>query len=532
MYRARIGLFNNCSPKKKRHPFSPYTRRCFSSLDARMQSFGFVFELFLYILLIFMSSSLIIFIYCKRHIFLNGDDGMQIVAPPTSGCTFWGLSFLSTVHIKIAYVLLIMRIILRFFNGFHSRSFKRYYVGKRPSKCKATVLQLLLIIAIINFLMIAIINPSLLNPGPDNLKVCYQNVRGLIPWSNFKQTQPNLDQAKIYELNTYLTTERPDILLLSETWLKKSIKDAEIISNSLNYNVYRSDRSQLTHPSDPNNPTKYRKYGGGVLIAVRSDIDATVKRISVRRGAEVVAVELSINEVKYVFCVVYRVGTLGSENHKSITETIKPFFTGRKVKKIFILGDFNLSNVTWPLNETMETNWSPIENDFINLFNNFGLHQCISNSTHIKGRTLDLLLTNCPTIVDATVDKNSLICNSDHFPIRFNVKVNIRHKRPPKRNIFNFKRANWDALSRDLGGVNWDALIGSTEPEIAWQILKSKIFVYAKNHIPTMTVDNNFQPPWFDSDVHHANLKKKRAHAKRNKSELNALKFSQARKNF
>ena len=175
---------------------------------------------------------------------------------------------------------------------------------------------------------------------------------------------------------------------------------------------------------------------------------------------------------------------------------------------------------------------SSIENDFINSFNNFGLYQCISNSTHIKGRTLDLLLTNCPTTVDATVDRNTSICNSDHFPIRFNVKVNMRHKRPPKRKIFNFKRANWDALNRDLGGVNWDALVGSTEPEIAWRIIKSKIFIFAKKHIPTMTVDNSFQPPWFDSEVHHAYLKKERAHANRNKSDLNALKFSKARKIF
>ena len=334
MYRARIGLFNNCSPKKKRHPFSPcnYNGGSISGLDTQIQRFGFVFELLLYILLIFISSSLVIFSYCKRHIFLDGDGGMRI-SPPNNGRTIWGLSFLSTIHIKIAYVFLIMRIILRFLNGFHSKPFKRCYMGKEPSKFKATVLQLLLIIAIINFLMVAIVNPSLLNPGPDHLKVCYQNVRGLIPCSNLKQTQPNLDQTKIYELNTYLTTERPDILLLSETWLKKSVKDAEIISNNLNYNVYRSDRSQLTHPSDPNNPAKYRKYGGGVLIAARSDIDATIKRISVRRGAEVVAVEISINEVKYIFCVVYRVGTLGSENHKSIVETIKPFLQAEKPRK-------------------------------------------------------------------------------------------------------------------------------------------------------------------------------------------------------
>ena len=185
-----------------------------------------------------------------------------------------------------------------------------------------------------------------------------------------------------------------------------------------NYNIYRSDRSQLTHPSDPDNPSKFRKFGGGVLIATRSDIDATIKRISMRRGAEIVAVELSIKDVKYIFCVVYRVGTLGIKNHKSIVESIQPFFTGRKAKKIFILGDFNLSNVTWPHDENMQDNVSLIEKSFVESFSNYGLQQCITDPTHMKGRILDLLLTNCPGIVASiNVDKNASICKSDHFPI-------------------------------------------------------------------------------------------------------------------
>ncbi len=299
----------------------------------------------LFFVLAVLSIIILVFSYSIEHLLCSYGRGW--VSPiPACGRAIWGLSLISTGHIKIAYLLLIMRLILRYLNiyRFDSSSFKRCYMGKKPSKFK-TILQLLLSTALLNFLMIAIVNPSMLNPGPDHLKVCYQNVRGLIPFSNLKQSQPNLDQTKIYELNTYLATIKPDVMLLSETWLRKSIKDSEIISTS-NYNVYRSDRSQLTHPSDPNNPSKYRTYGGGVLIAARSDIDATIKRISVRRGAEIVAVEISINEVKYIFCVVYRVGTLGSENHKNIVDSIKPFFTGRKAKKVFILRDFNLNKVT------------------------------------------------------------------------------------------------------------------------------------------------------------------------------------------
>ncbi|KAL5260802.1 hypothetical protein ACHWQZ_G006737, partial [Mnemiopsis leidyi] len=160
------------------------------------------------------------------------------------------------------------------------------------------------------------------NEGPNSLSVSFQNVQGLIPFSQLGKSQPKLDQTKIFELNAYLNTKKPDILVLNETWLNKSVKDGEVIGNH-EYDVYRNDRSEVTHPADPSNPKKFRKFGGGVLIAVRSSIDASLKRLCMRRGAEILAVELTVGINKYVFCTVYRVGNLGETNHQSIVDSIK-----------------------------------------------------------------------------------------------------------------------------------------------------------------------------------------------------------------
>ena len=264
-------------------------------------------------------------------------------------------------------------------------------------------------ILLFNFLLIGICNPSLLNPGPNSLKVSYQNVRGLVPFSHLSNANPKLDQTKIFELNAHLHTNKPDILILNETWLKKSIKDHEIIENP-DYDIYRNDRSQITHPIDPNNPNKFRKTGGGVLIAVRSSIDATFKRLSMRKGAEMLAVELTAGTNKFVFCTVYRVGTLSEENHASIVNSIKSFYTGRNHKKVFIVGDFNLGSVSWPLTDNMSAT-DRIDKLFIDSFNEFGLTQCVNVPTHIKGKTLDILLTNCTSIVsDVEVDPRDAIC--------------------------------------------------------------------------------------------------------------------------
>jgi hypothetical protein len=135
-------------------------------------------------------------------------------------------------------------------------------------------------------------------------------VQGFIPFSQLNAGHPKLDHTKIYELNAHFEETNPDIVLLTETWLEKSVLDHEVI-NSPNYKIYRSDRTQVTHPADPNNPRKFRKNGGGVLIAVTADIQAEIKRLSIGKGAEMAAVEILTGENKFIFCVVYRVGTLG-----------------------------------------------------------------------------------------------------------------------------------------------------------------------------------------------------------------------------
>ena len=86
-----------------------------------------------------------------------------------------------------------------------------------------------------------------------NFSIYYQNVQGLIPFSNLSFEHPNLDVGKILELHSYVYKSKPDIIVLNETWLKPSISNNEILPPEL-YNVYRCDRSASIHPPDINNP--------------------------------------------------------------------------------------------------------------------------------------------------------------------------------------------------------------------------------------------------------------------------------------
>ena len=181
-----------------------------------------------------------------------------------------------------------------------------------------------------------------------------------------------------------------------------------------------------------------------------------------------ISIELNFGK-KSIVCVTacYRVGTLGDANHKEIDNHLRKIAQQKKFNKHVIVGDFNLSKVAWPVVEYSTI--SSIERSFVESFSEFGLSQCVLLPSHEKGKTLDLLLTNYPGLINnLNVLKHNSICKSDHFPITFDLKINIKLKKSIKRKIYNFKRANWDALNHELRHVEWDAMLDGVETELGW----------------------------------------------------------------
>jgi hypothetical protein len=71
---------------------------------------------------------------------------------------------------------------------------------------------------------------SLINPGPKSrISVVYQNVQGLIPFSELHSETPMLHESQMSEFQAVAYMKKPDILILNETWLKGTIHDNEIL---------------------------------------------------------------------------------------------------------------------------------------------------------------------------------------------------------------------------------------------------------------------------------------------------------------
>ena len=351
--------------------------------------------------------------------------------------------------------------------------------------------------------------PAIKNPGPNTkkeLSVYYQNVQSLIPFGYLGNEHPVFNDVKIFELHHYVETHSPDIVILNETWLKESILDSEIFPQDM-YRIFRHDRCTETHPIDLSNPKKFRKNGGGVLIAVSNQLSIQSNVIPLKHEAEMLAIEIILkNKTKIIIATCYRVGTLGTRNADEILKALRMLSRKKSVKKFIMVGDFNLPQINW----VSGTGTSTLDNIFLNGFAESGMVQCIQESTHKKGSTLDILLSRSSEhIKNLNIVSDKSYLNSDHYLITFDIMIKCKRRTLEKRSVYNYSRADWPNMLLKLSDVNWEMVLDKLEPDIAWETFKKLLFSIIDKHVPKIKVKKEFRSPWFDSECLQ-NLKKKK----------------------
>lgn len=199
-------------------------------------------------------------------------------------------------------------------------------------------------------------------------------------------------ESAVSQLEQVLLNKKIDVLFLNETFLKSHHK-FKIGS----FKVYREDRS--TH-------------GGGVLIAIRNNIEHRVLPKCKTYKIENISIEIIINRRPVIF-----------------TSAYSPVYTGNFKKDIhlltnlgkefFIFGDFNARHSHWncvPNNTAGNELYShSLQSNYYiyhtNSFTRFG-----QNLNPIQPSTVDILLTNS-NIPFSSLESHPNLLNSDHVPI-------------------------------------------------------------------------------------------------------------------
>jgi len=179
-------------------------------------------------------------------------------------------------------------------------------------------------------------------------------------------------------------------MAVTETWLQD--KTCDVAINNYNFFHY---------------PRKNNKRGGGVGFYVKSDI--TCNKIDVNNmsnlDVENIWVEITTNiHTKLLLGCFYRPPNLGIECSNSIMKNIL-LNMHLKSKNVIIVGDFNINVQS-----------SKISNATLEIFEQFGFCQCISEPTRISGSsnsTIDLIFSKVPA---KTYDCGVIPINiSDHY---------------------------------------------------------------------------------------------------------------------
>ena len=95
---------------------------------------------------------------------------------------------------------------------------------------------------------------------------------------------------KFLDLRALVATENPDLVAITESWLKTSSRDFEGEFEIPGYQLFHKDRNN--------------KEGGGVLLYVKNSINAV--DCSIASEYEILGVDLRIGSAKYTALLVCR----------------------------------------------------------------------------------------------------------------------------------------------------------------------------------------------------------------------------------
>ena len=213
------------------------------------------------------------------------------------------------------------------------------------------------------------------------------------------------------------------------------------------------------------------------------------------------------------------------DNGDTIEELGKSFANlGNKINShnIILTGDFNLPNINWNNNSISSKNGysAKVAEQLINLAEEYGLTQHVTQPTRKQGASeniLDLVFTNNPDIVEKVTVVDGI---ADHSSVIVDLKIAPFRKRPVKRKIFLYNKADTDGITQaleDFSNEYFKINKGMTVHD-KWDCIKTTILQTMASYVPHKFTSSRFNLPWFDRTLRRAVRRKQRLYNKAIKS--------------
>ena len=311
------------------------------------------------------------------------------------------------------------------------------------------------------------------------LRVTYWNARSV--------------KNKTFSLNDYLSDDKPDLLLLTETWLSKEEK-----MNKSVLGLLLPEDFNIQHIPRPDG-----REGGGVSIVFQENIPVQYKFDNYNlnfKQFENISRLICFKSSSVFVCVVYR--PQPTRQNKLSIRCFWPEWTKflskliSKYPNFVIFGDLNFHLDSKENSQTKKFN---------NILAEFGLKQLITDSTHVKGHILDVVIvpdesnaiTNFSVFDPCFSNDYGHPCN-DHYAIKVDL-IAEKMKPKPKTIVYrNWKKVNLNSFQQQLHSrLLVSALNNSiTDMNLLIDCYQNSLNKLSYIHAPekTITVKNTLNP--------------------------------------
>lgn len=325
----------------------------------------------------------------------------------------------------------------------------------------------------------------------NGLHLCLLNINGI--------------RNKVDELNLLLEGVNMDVICLTESKINQEVQNSSIAING--FHCYRNDRP--------------RNKGGGVCVYIKRSISGKVISCVNEPNFEVLFLELNINSVNILLCVVYRPPKAKniSDLHDLLLNHMSSY------NDIILCGDFNYD---------LLKNNSKIIN-YRNMLDSLSLEVVnTSEPTHFPALFSPSLLDHVITNNNKINFLNQLSVGfTNHDFIYFSYDVpNPETFGIDTLNYRDFNYINYYEMFNYADSLPWHYIYNNCDPEAQLSVFNELVRDIFENFVPVKTrIFNNSRPRWLTNTIlFHIELRNFAYHFwKRNKCLINRDAFKRQR---
>ncbi|XP_055589271.1 uncharacterized protein LOC129741554 [Uranotaenia lowii] len=257
-----------------------------------------------------------------------------------------------------------------------------------------------------------------------------------------------------------------------------------------------------------------KSSGGGVLIAVKSNLSAQLIDDNSWCDLELVWTRIDLGDRKLYVCVLYlppdrsRDVALAESFSRCISKVSS---SCAPEDDILVIGDFNMPGLKWCSNhgsflypDPARSTFSTPSNIILDYLSTATLRQ-INSVVNENGRMLDLCFANdgsrIPTIELAPAPLVKAVPHHPALSASLEVtKLNARVVNLPAFHL-DYKKANFDDISRILATIDWASELDLSDPNSAAETFSHILNYIIDRHVPKRTIRENLRTPWVTTEL-------------------------------